>query len=180
MMNMNGYIHMFMFIILVIFNYFQSYTKVHVRCSGNIYYIFGQVQWVMFIGVNFSVMFKFFGHIHSVILNRSSDYSSKDHHHFQFDTFLVFFEFEPGTQQSRVCCWRKCAFAFSYTRDCQLRVPPSPPPFSHTTSFPCQQIVHFHIVSKSWANFSVRFDIQRKFLPSSLTLDFGDSVLLFH
>ena len=48
---------------------------VHVRRSGNIYYIFGQVQWVMSIGVNFSVMFKFFGHIHSVILNRSSDYS---------------------------------------------------------------------------------------------------------
>ena len=52
-------------------NYFRSYTHVHVLCSGNIYYIFGQVQWVMLIGVNFLVMFKFFGHIHSVILNRS-------------------------------------------------------------------------------------------------------------
>ena len=38
--------------------------------------IFGQVQRVMFDGVNFLVMFKFFGHIHLVILNRSSDYSS--------------------------------------------------------------------------------------------------------
>ena len=46
-----------------------------VLCSGNIYYIFGQVQQVMFVGVNFLVMFKFFGHIHSVILNWSSDYS---------------------------------------------------------------------------------------------------------
>ena len=46
--------------------YFQSYTHVHVHCSGNIYYIFGQVQWVMFIGMNFSVMFKFFGHLESV------------------------------------------------------------------------------------------------------------------
>ena len=44
--------------------------------SGNIYYIFGKVQWVMFVSVNFSVMFKFFGHIHSVILNWSSDYFS--------------------------------------------------------------------------------------------------------
>ena len=31
----------------------------------------------MFVGVNFLVMFNFFGHIHWVILNRSSDYSSK-------------------------------------------------------------------------------------------------------
>ena len=53
-------------------------THIHVRRSGNFYYIFGQVQWVMFIGVNFSVKFKFFRHIHSVILNRSSDYSSMD------------------------------------------------------------------------------------------------------
>ena len=56
--------------------YFRSYTHVHVRHSGNIYYIFGQVQWVMLVGVNFLVMFKFLGHIHSVILNWSSDYSS--------------------------------------------------------------------------------------------------------
>ena len=40
-------------------------------------YIFGQVQWLMFVLVNFSVMFNAFGHIHSVILIRSSDYSSK-------------------------------------------------------------------------------------------------------
>ena len=45
------------------------------RCH-NIYYIFGQVQRLMFIGVDFSVMFNAFGHIHLVILNRSSDYSS--------------------------------------------------------------------------------------------------------
>ena len=30
----------------------------------------------MFVSVIFSVMFKFFGHIHSVMLNRSNDYSS--------------------------------------------------------------------------------------------------------
>ena len=35
---------------------------VHALRSGNIYYIFGQVQWVMFVGVNVK-MFKFLGHI---------------------------------------------------------------------------------------------------------------------
>ena len=33
--------------------------------------IFGQVQRLMFVGLNFSVMFKIFIHIHLVILNRS-------------------------------------------------------------------------------------------------------------
>ena len=54
-------------------NNFWSYTHIHICRSGNIYYISGQVQWVMFIGVNFSVMFKFSCHIHSVILNQLSD-----------------------------------------------------------------------------------------------------------
>ena len=40
------------------------------------YYIFGQVRRLMFVGVNFLVKFNFFGHIHSVILNQSSEYSS--------------------------------------------------------------------------------------------------------
>ena len=38
----------------------------------------------MFVGVIFSVMFKFFGHIHSVMLNWSNDYSSKQVVYFQF------------------------------------------------------------------------------------------------
>ena len=42
-----------------------------------IYHILGHIQWLMFVGVNFLVMFNAFGHIHSVILNRSSEYSSK-------------------------------------------------------------------------------------------------------
>ena len=45
------------------------------RC-GNIYHIYGQVQRLMFVGVNFLVMFKIFDHIHSVILNRSCEHSS--------------------------------------------------------------------------------------------------------
>ena len=39
-------------------------------------YIFGQIQWLMFVVVNFSALFNAFGHIHSVILIRSNDYSS--------------------------------------------------------------------------------------------------------
>ena len=39
-------------------------------------YIFGQVRRLMFISVNFLVMFTNFGHIHSVILIWSSEYSS--------------------------------------------------------------------------------------------------------
>ena len=31
-------------------------------------------QWLMFVGVIFLVMYKFFGHIHWVILNRSNEY----------------------------------------------------------------------------------------------------------
>ena len=42
----------------------------------NMNYILGQVGRIMIVGVNFSVMFKIFGHIHSVILNRSSEHSS--------------------------------------------------------------------------------------------------------
>ena len=34
-------------------------------------------QWLMFVVVMFLVMYKFFGHIHLVILNRSNVYSSK-------------------------------------------------------------------------------------------------------
>ena len=48
-----------------------------VAWSTSIHYIFVQVQWVMFVGVNFLVMFKFFGHIHLFILNRSSVFSSQ-------------------------------------------------------------------------------------------------------
>ena len=46
------------------------------RGAHKSYYIFGQVRRLMFEGVNFLVKFKYFGHIHSVILNRSSEYSS--------------------------------------------------------------------------------------------------------
>ena len=52
---------------------FRSYSPVYVRHCGNIYYIFGQVRRLMFVGVMFSVMFTDFGHIHSVILIRSSE-----------------------------------------------------------------------------------------------------------
>ena len=44
--------------------------------NKNNYYIFVQVQRLMFVSVNILVMFNVFGHIHSVILNQSSDYSS--------------------------------------------------------------------------------------------------------
>ena len=53
-------------------NYFRSYSHVNDR-RCNIYYIFGQVQKLTFVIVNFSVMFTDFGHIHSVILIRSSE-----------------------------------------------------------------------------------------------------------
>ena len=39
------------------------------------FYIFGQVRRLMFVVVNFSVMFTDFGHIHSVILHRSSEWT---------------------------------------------------------------------------------------------------------
>ena len=39
----------------------------------NIYYIFGHVQKLTFVVVNFLVMFTNFGHIHSVILILSSE-----------------------------------------------------------------------------------------------------------
>ena len=52
-------------------NYSWSYTHIHVRCSGNIYYIFVQVQWVMLSVWIFQSCSNFL-----VILNRSSDYSS--------------------------------------------------------------------------------------------------------
>ena len=39
-------------------------------------YIFGWVWRLTFVGVNFWVMFTHFGHIHSVILKRSSEHSS--------------------------------------------------------------------------------------------------------
>ena len=51
-------------------------VNVIVCCCGNIYYIFGQVQRLMFDCVNFSFMFKIFGHIHLVILNWSCTHSS--------------------------------------------------------------------------------------------------------
>ena len=56
---------------------FRLYSHIEVGRCRNIYYIFSQVQWLMFVVVNFSVMFNAFGHIHLVILIWSSDYSSK-------------------------------------------------------------------------------------------------------
>ena len=53
------------------------YSPVYVSHCRNIYYIFGQVQQVMFASVNFLIMFNAFGHNYSVILNRSSDRSVK-------------------------------------------------------------------------------------------------------
>ena len=41
-------------------------------------YFFGQLPSLMFVGVIFSVMHKFFGHIHSVMLIRSKDCSSHE------------------------------------------------------------------------------------------------------
>ena len=41
----------------------RSVCHVNVCCCGNIYYIFGHVQKLMFVIVNFSVMFTNFGHI---------------------------------------------------------------------------------------------------------------------
>ena len=41
------------------------------------FFIFGQVQRLTFVGVNFSVMFTDFGHIYLVILIRSCEYSSQ-------------------------------------------------------------------------------------------------------
>ena len=57
-------------------NDFWSYSHVNVCCCGNICYIFGHVNKLMFVVVNFSVMFTDFGHIHSVILIRSSELPS--------------------------------------------------------------------------------------------------------
>ena len=47
----------------------RSYSCVIVHCCQTFSVEF---QWLMFVGVIFSVMYKFVGHIHSVIFNRSS------------------------------------------------------------------------------------------------------------
>ena len=52
---------------------FWSYSTVNVRHCGNINYIFGHVQKLTIIAFNFLVMFTNLGHIHSVILIRSSE-----------------------------------------------------------------------------------------------------------
>ena len=51
----------------------RSYSLVIVRRCRTFSVMF---QWLMFVGVIFLVMCKFFGHIHLVILNRSNEYSS--------------------------------------------------------------------------------------------------------
>ena len=51
---------------------FWSNSPIDVRHCGTIYYIFGHVQKLTFVVANFLVMFTKFGHIHSVILIRSS------------------------------------------------------------------------------------------------------------
>ena len=50
-----GHIQPFMFVVVILF-----------RSSSSLSYFFGQVPSFMFFGVIFSVMYKFFGHIHSV------------------------------------------------------------------------------------------------------------------
>ena len=62
--------------IIISVKYFRSYSPVYVRRCRNIYYIFGHVPMLMFVSVNFWVMFTASGHIHSVILYQPSDYSS--------------------------------------------------------------------------------------------------------
>ena len=53
---------------------FKSFNfQLNVCSWGNIYYIFGQVQKLTLVVVNFSVMFTDFGHIHKVILIGSSE-----------------------------------------------------------------------------------------------------------
>ena len=59
------------------FSLFQSNSPVYVSRCRNINYFFGQAQRLMFVGMNFMVKFIAYGHTHSVILIRSSDYSSK-------------------------------------------------------------------------------------------------------
>ena len=54
-----GHIHTLRFVVVVIFITFLV-----------------KFQKLTFVGVNFLVKFKYFTHIHSVILNRSSEYSS--------------------------------------------------------------------------------------------------------
>ena len=51
----------------------RSYSPVIVHRCGTFLVMF---QWLMFVGVIFLVMYKFFGNIHLVILNRSNEYSS--------------------------------------------------------------------------------------------------------
>ena len=45
---------------------FRSYSPVNVRRCGNIYYIFGHVQKLMFVLANFLVIFTHFGHLDSI------------------------------------------------------------------------------------------------------------------
>ena len=52
---------------------FRSNSPINVCRCGNIYYIFGHVQMLTFVVVNFSVRLFNFGDIHSVILIRSSE-----------------------------------------------------------------------------------------------------------
>ena len=83
-------------------------------------YFFGQLPSLMFVGVIFSVMHKFFGHIHSVMLIRSKDCSS---HERKEKSNFVFLEDEiireislqgerglPLAQWSinfKLSCWKK-------------------------------------------------------------------------
>ena len=56
-----------------IYYLFWSYSTVHVHRCHTILVMFKRL---MFVGVIFSVMFKFFRHIHLVMLNRSNDLPS--------------------------------------------------------------------------------------------------------
>ena len=65
------YFILFYFILLFLI---RSYSSNIVRRCRTFSVMF---QWLMFVGVIISVMYKFFDHIHSVILNRSNENSSK-------------------------------------------------------------------------------------------------------
>ena len=66
---------MYKLVVLMIWFWFFDSVIFNHSCLS-LSFFFGQVPSFMFVGVIFSVMYKFFDHIHSVMLIRWNDYSS--------------------------------------------------------------------------------------------------------
>ena len=92
--------------------------------SGNIYYIFGQVQRVIFVSVNFLVMFKFLGHIHSgkwlflININLTSDWFSPSGG-IAFCLIDLFHNILTVRQTNWDNCWPKIKLSF-HLENCHI------------------------------------------------------------